>query len=359
MTSTTVLPTGYQPKIIINQPTPWFNLAMILSMVPSLIVLIVPSAHQTATSAIQSVTALVVEAQATQECINNKAWWNVLGQGKCLSSSSVNLKTLGYGSHQQSVINRIVAVGTEMGMSDEDITIAIATCLVETQCKELTESESDRDSRGPFQQRPSQGWTDSKDTTIQAKAFFEKLRDAVGDTPGARAQDVQRSAYPERYDKRMSEAETIMQAIRNGGNSEVVAIAEGWVGKHFKEGQSAQCAYFVRDVFTAAGYDLGVTSNPMDGVTEPMTLGMANSMSGTDIGKRIRNKDKLKPGDILFFSGTYRPEWVLPGDEEDMITHVGIYVGNGMMVDRPTASRPVQKRSIDTFTFYGAIRPKL
>ena len=34
------------------------------------------------------------------------------------------------------------------------------------------------------------------------------------------------------------------------------------------------------------------------------------------------------------------------------MTHVGIYVGDGLMVDRSTSERPVNLRSVDTFTFY-------
>ena len=356
MTYTTRAPTGYLSSIQIHQPTPWFNLAMVALTIPSLIVLTIPVAHQTVSTTVRTVIGLTTELDSTAECIADSGW---LGKAKCLTSASKSLESLGYDGEQQSVISRVIATGDDMGMSDEDIAIAIATCLVETQCKELDESVSDRDSRGPFQQRPSEGWTESKDTTIQATAFFERLQSASGSTPGARAQDVQRSAYPARYDKRMAEACQALSAMRGTGTGDRIAqTAKAWVGKEFRPGQLAQCAYFVRDVLEAAGLEVGVTSKPMDKVMEPMTEGMANSLSGKDIGKVIKNKNKLQPGDIVFFSGTYRPSWVVPGEEKNMITHVGIVIGDGMMVDRPTASKPVQQRSIDTFTFYGAVRIK-
>ena len=43
----------------------------------------------------------------------------------------------------------------------------------------------------------------------------------------------------------------------------------------------------------------------------------------------------------------------------DAITHVGIYVGNGEMIDRPTSSEPVKRRSIDIFEFAEGRRPYL
>lgn len=354
MTYTTRAPTGYPSSIQIHQPTPWFNLAMVALTVPSLIVLTIPATHQTTSTTVRTVIGLTTELDATAQCLADSGW---VGKLSCLTSASKSLESLGYNGEQQSVIARVIATGDEMGMSDEDIAIAIATCLVETQCKELAESVSDRDSRGPFQQRPSQGWADSNDTVVQAKAFFERLQSASGSTPGARAQDIQRSAYPARYDKRMAEARQALSVVRGTGKGKRIAqTAKAWVGKDFRPGQLAQCAYFVRDVLDAAGIEVGVTSKPMDRVMEPMTKGMANSLSGKDIGKVIKRKGKLKPGDIVFFSGTYRPAWVVPGEETNMITHVGIYIGDGMMVDRPTAAKPVQQRSIDTFTFYGAVR---
>lgn len=126
---------------------------------------------------------------------------------------------------QQEVIAAIVEVGQDVGASEQDIQIAIATCLVESQCK-TGESvrEKDHDSIGPFQQRPSQSWPDSEDPRVQARAFFEGhgtnkgLLD-IGDrasNPGKAAQAVQRSAFPGRYAERMEEAGQILDSFKSG-----------------------------------------------------------------------------------------------------------------------------------------------
>jgi hypothetical protein len=128
----------------------------------------------------------------------------------------------------------------------------------------------------------------------------------------------------------------------------IADAAMGYVGKSFKPGVSAQCAVFVRAVLADAGVSVGVTNAPIDGKSTGPA--MANSFYGNDLGTIIKDKGALQPGDIVMFFNTYG-SW-----PAGTVTHVGVYVGGGMMVDRPTASRPVQHRSIDTFEFAGALR---
>ncbi len=127
---------------------------------------------------------------------------------------------------------------------------------------------------------------------------------------------------------------------------EIVQKAKSWVGKSFKPGQTARCADFVRAVLDGVGVKAGVTSKPIDGETpNPET---ANSFFGPDLGEVKKRKEDLLPGDLVAFGGTYG------GYGPDTITHVGIYVGDGMMVDRPTANEPVKLRPIDTFEHFVA-----
>ena len=107
--------------------------------------------------------------------------------------------------------------------------------------------------------------------------------------------------------------------------------------------------YRVRQVLHESNVRVGVTARPLDGEL-PTGHGMANSF-GPEAGEAIRDKAQLRSGDVVMFLGTYGPaSWA------NSITHVGVYVGDGMMVDRSTASAPVQLRSVDTFRFGGAIR---
>lgn len=128
----------------------------------------------------------------------------------------------------------------------------------------------------------------------------------------------------------------------------VAAVAKDWEGKEYRPGVKAQCATFVRQVFSQAGYKLPVTKTPLDKL--PTSEGYANSLIGSDVGEIIRDRTALKAGDIVAFANTY-------GDyPPGTITHVGIYVGNGLMVDRPTAYSKIKVRSIDIFEFVAGVR---
>lgn len=133
----------------------------------------------------------------------------------------------------------------------------------------------------------------------------------------------------------------------------VVQTALNWVGRHYREGESAQCANFVRYVFAAAQVDLGEAKNPTDKKYMPgMQLGssFANSFAGDDVGELIQRRD-VRAGDVLLFRNTYGSY------PTGVITHVGIAVNGVEMVDRSTSSAPVKRRGIDTFVLAEARRP--
>ncbi|MEM9944691.1 MAG: NlpC/P60 family protein [Cyanobacteria bacterium P01_D01_bin.36] len=139
---------------------------------------------------------------------------------------------------------------------------------------------------------------------------------------------------------------------RNFAGSQLVESAKAWAGKPFKPGQIARCADFIREVLRERGITLKVPS----GSAGPL---MADSFYAPEEGEIILDKNQLQPGDIVMFHSTYNgPGRIIDEVNPNVkITHVGIYVGEGMMVDRPTASRPVQHRPISTFQFHSALRP--
>ena len=123
----------------------------------------------------------------------------------------------------------------------------------------------------------------------------------------------------------------------------VVDVARGWVGRNFNPGEREQCAAFVRAVFAQADIPLGVASRPSDWRQTaglPQGPGLANSFAGDDVGELVARLEQLAPGDVVMFHNTY-------GDyPAGTITHVGIYVGGGEFVHRPTAARPVEKAAL-------------
>lgn len=156
-------------------------------------------------------------------------------------------------------------------------------------------------------------------------------------------------------------AEEQKSAVPSNLNQCLVDKAMQWSGKEYKPGQRERCADFVRHILDECNAsNTGVSAQPIDNQTPTGPL-MANSFFGKDIGGIITSKEALQPGDLVAFCGTYggyRGGGITPeGKATGQISHVGIYVGNGMMVDRSTSSKPVFYRSLATFSdFCGGVR---
>lgn len=118
-------------------------------------------------------------------------------------------------------------------------------------------------------------------------------------------------------------------------------VAQEWVGLEFKPGRVEQCAAFVRAVFGEAGVPLAVASRPSDWeLTRDLPQGpdFANSFFSDEVGNLVTSLQEALPGDLLAFQNTYQGDF-----PPESITHVGIYAGDGEMIDRSTASEPVRR----------------
>ncbi len=141
----------------------------------------------------------------------------------------------------------IAAVAARRGLPARAATIALATALQESGLRNL--DHGDRDSLGLFQQRPSQGWgteAQVQDPVYAANAFYDELVKIdtykTMDINDA-AQRVQRSGYPEAYNKHETRARALASslmgysdaaftcAIRPDGVEAQVADAKGLTGR--------------------------------------------------------------------------------------------------------------------------------
>jgi hypothetical protein len=100
----------------------------------------------------------------------------------------------------------ITAVAVRRGLPPRAASIALATAMQESRLRNINYGdEAGPDSRGLFQQRPSQGWgTESQvmDPTYAANAFYDGLLKVPGYESmeiTQAAQAVQRSAFPRAY----------------------------------------------------------------------------------------------------------------------------------------------------------------
>jgi hypothetical protein len=125
----------------------------------------------------------------------------------------------------------IVAVGVRKKMPEQAVVIALATALQESKLHNL--AGGDRDSVGLFQQRPSQGWgtaEEIRDPRYAAGKFYNSLRRVRGWEQMRvtdAAQRVQRSAYPEAYEKWVDESTVLARALLGDATGAVACTVSG------------------------------------------------------------------------------------------------------------------------------------
>lgn len=160
------------------------------------------------------------EAPVVEKGLDKLATNQQKAQDKASEKAAQDARALGntQDDSKQAIVDAIVAEGQKRGLSDEEIAAGVATGIVESN---LTDNIGGPDgSVNVFQQRPSQGWgPPSESVATDAGQFFDAfMKTDPNKTPGQRAQDVQRSAFPDKYDQRMTEAmELTQQSLQRQG----------------------------------------------------------------------------------------------------------------------------------------------
>ncbi|MFI6049046.1 NlpC/P60 family protein [Streptomyces violascens] len=111
--------------------------------------------------------------------------------------------------------------------------------------------------------------------------------------------------------------------------AKALAFARAQMGKPYVWGAtgpaSYDCSGLTQAAWKAAGVDLPRTT-----------------WDQVKVGTRVATAD-LQPGDLVFFY--------------DDISHVGMYIGNGMMIHAPHSGAYVREESIYYMPIYGSVRP--
>jgi hypothetical protein len=125
----------------------------------------------------------------------------------------------------------VTAVGLRRKMPQKAIVIALAAALQESKLENL--DTGDRDSVGLFQQRPSQGWGTAEklqDPRYAAGKFYTaltKVKNYKKMRVTDAAQRVQRSAYPNAYEKWADEAAVLAKALTGSATAAVACTVTG------------------------------------------------------------------------------------------------------------------------------------
>jgi cell wall-associated NlpC family hydrolase len=249
---------------------------------------------------------------------------------------------------QRGIVELIIAIGKQRNLPPRAWQVAIQAGMTESRLHNL--DYGDRDSRGIFQMRPSQGWgtpAQLSDPVYQINKFYDVLMEVPDwqtQRPGDSAQYVERSAFPSRY----HQWETLaVDAIdTHGGDvkayteaacttdlpavppSEVAGRAIGYaleeVGKPYVWGAVGPDSYDCSGLMLRAYESAGVTLPRV-------------SREQYWAGAQLPVRD-AQPGDLLF--------WGYDTSNPDSIHHVAMYLGNGRMVEAANPSVPLRQRSV-------------
>ncbi len=134
----------------------------------------------------------------------------------------------------EQLTNARIVVGTAQALDlpDRAAVIGLATALQESGLRSLTQDQSDRDSAGIFQQRPSMGWGSTSQVmnpVYASQTFYQHLTRVPNwqNLPlTTAAQTVQRSAYPGAYAKWEPTATRLAEALKGAGAADITCTPD-------------------------------------------------------------------------------------------------------------------------------------
>lgn len=117
---------------------------------------------------------------------------------------------------QQAVLTEALSEARNQKASPREQKALVEALITESNIRNLP--GGDKDSRGPLQQRSSQGWKHPTNVRLAVRDFLAAARksNAGGGSAGSLAQSVQRSAFPSRYDEHSAQADYLLRHNNNG-----------------------------------------------------------------------------------------------------------------------------------------------
>jgi hypothetical protein len=143
--------------------------------------------------------------------------WDADGQDAPTDACTLPASGVPLTGEQLANARTIAQVAWDRGLPERAVVIALATAMQESHLRNL--DHGDRDSLGLFQQRPSQGWgtpEQVQDPVYAAGKFYDHLVQYPEWDTGRLtdiAQGVQRSAFPEAYQKHEAMAVELAGAL--------------------------------------------------------------------------------------------------------------------------------------------------
>ncbi|SDC97478.1 C40 family peptidase [Actinokineospora iranica] len=250
---------------------------------------------------------------------------------------------------QRGTVALIISIGKQRNLSPRAWQVAIQAGMTESGLRSL--NYGDRDSLGIFQMRPSMGWgspAEVTDPTYAVNKFYDVLLDVPNwesQRPGESAQDVERSAFPDRYHRWEAMAAHLIGDLGQVVNAtgcgqgvgnllpaptpaagDAIRWALGQQGKPYQWGaltthqNSFDCSSLMLQAYRSSGITLPRTSR------EQYRAGA------------LLPVEQAQPGDLLF--------WAYDESDPRTIHHVAMYLGDGKIVEAQQDGVPVHIRPV-------------
>jgi hypothetical protein len=302
-----------------------------------------------ATITVTAVTTVVRDDQARDEARRTNLSCNAalgpITSGPVGSGAAAAAKL---SDEQRGIVARIIQIGKERKLPPRAWQVAIQAGMTESGLRPL--NYGDRDSLGIFQMRPSMGWgTPAQviDPNYAINKFYDVLLDVPSweqQRPGESAQDVERSAFPDRYHEWEPMAAHLI------GNVGLVADPTGCgQGTGALVPPSKQAGAAIRFALAQRGdpYQWGALTTQQDSFDCSSLMLQAYREAGITLPRVSRQQfragamlpvEQAQPGDLLF--------WAYDPNNTDTIHHVAMYLGDGKIVEAQQDGVPVHVRPV-------------
>jgi len=251
---------------------------------------------------------------------------------------------------QRGNVALIISIGKQRDLPPRAWQVAIQAGMTESGLRSL--DYGDRDSLGIFQMRPSMGWGSPAQVTDPMYAinkFYDvllKVPSWENQRPGESAQDVERSAFPDRYHKWEAMAVHLLGNVGDVSDptgcgegtgalvpaptqraSDAIKWALGQQGKPYQWGaltshqESFDCSSLMLQSYRAVGVTLPRVSRDQFRAGALLPI------------------EQVQPGDLLF--------WAYDTSNATTIHHVAMYLGDGKIVEAQQTGVPVHIRPVE------------
>jgi peptidoglycan DL-endopeptidase CwlO len=250
---------------------------------------------------------------------------------------------------QRGTVALIISIGKQRSLPPLAWQVAIQAGMTESGLRSL--DYGDRDSLGIFQMRPSMGWgtpAQVLDPVYAINKFYDvllKVPNWQSQRPGDSAQDVERSAFPDRYHRWEAMAATLIGSV--GAVPDPAGCGQG-VGQLLPAPTEA-AGNAIQFALAQQGkpYEWGAATNQTNSFDCSSLMLQSYRSAGILLPRTSREQfkagallpvEQAQPGDLLF--------WAYDPSNPATIHHVAMYLGDGKIVEAQQTGVPVHIRPV-------------